>query len=135
MMETNRLKGALEIVERTDPGLVRGQNEDSVFADAQARPGDPRRRDGRLQRRRSRQQDGDDAAGQRAQRRLCNDRSPPGRQLDRAAVSAFAAWSEQIEDVNSAIYRAGKEERFGGMGTTLVASVFCDDQSDRRACR
>jgi hypothetical protein len=31
---TNSLLGALEIVVRTDPGLVRGQNEDSVFADA-----------------------------------------------------------------------------------------------------
>ena len=34
MIETNSLKGALEIVVRTDPGLVRAKNEDSVFADA-----------------------------------------------------------------------------------------------------
>ena len=31
---TNSLLGALEIVVHTDPGLVRGQNEDSVFGDA-----------------------------------------------------------------------------------------------------
>ncbi len=31
---TNTLLGALEIAFRTDPGLVRGTNEDSVFADA-----------------------------------------------------------------------------------------------------
>jgi serine/threonine protein phosphatase PrpC len=42
---------------------------------------------------------------------------------------AQRALREQVAVVNSAIYRAAEDQsRFGGMGTTLVAAVFCDDR-------
>ncbi len=125
---TNSLSSALEIVARSDPGLVRAQNEDSVFADA--RHGLAILADGM----------GGYNAGEVASRmatallasglatafattaaeRIDNTNGQP---------FAFRCLVEQIEEVNSAICRAsGSEVRFGGMGTTLVASVFCDDR-------
>ena len=125
---TNRLSSALEIVERSDPGLVRGQNEDSVLTDA--RHGLAILADGM----------GGYNAGEVASRMATTllasglkaaFATTAAHHIDSSTGQPFGVRClvEQIEDVNSAIYRAsGKEERFGGMGTTLVASVFCDDQ-------
>ncbi|TLD46341.1 MAG: Protein phosphatase PrpC [Accumulibacter sp.] len=125
---TNRLSSALEIVERSDPGLVRGQNEDSVLTDA--RHGLAILADGM----------GGYNAGEVASRMATTllasglkaaFATTAAHHIDSSTGQPFGVRClvEQIEDVNSAIYRAsGKEDRFGGMGTTLVASVFCDDQ-------
>ncbi len=125
---TNRLSAALEIAERSDAGLVRGQNEDSVFTDAGR--GLAILADGM----------GGYNAGEVASRMATT-------LLAKGLNAAFASTAphrlesttgqpfgvrcliEQIEAVNVAIHRAAEDEdRFGGMGTTLVASVFCDDQ-------
>jgi protein phosphatase len=125
---TNRLSAALEIVECTDTGLVRGHNEDSVLTDA--KHGLAILADGM----------GGYNAGEVASRMATTllasglnaaFASTAAHRIDSSTGQPFGVRSlvEQIEAVNSAIYRAsGKEERFGGMGTTLVASVFCDDQ-------
>jgi len=124
---TTRLS-ALEIVERSDTGLVRAQNEDSVFSDA--KHGLAILADGM----------GGYNAGEVASR-MATTLLASGLKSAFATTAAHSIDSstgqpfgvrclvEQIEAANSAIYRAsGKVERFGGMGTTVVASVFCDDQ-------
>jgi protein phosphatase len=128
MIETNSLKGALEIVVRTDPGLVRGKNEDSVFADASH--GLAILADGM----------GGYNAGEVASRMATTllaarleaaFAATAAHETDRVTGQLFASrcLAEQIEAVNSAIYSASEDDaKFGGMGTTLVATVFCDDK-------
>ena len=122
------LTGALEIVLRTDPGLVRGQNEDSVLADAK----------------RGLAILADGMGGYNAGEVASNMATTLLASKLAAAFATTAAYStdrltgqpfacrclvEQIEEVNLAIYHAAEcEERFGGMGTTLLATVFCDDK-------
>jgi len=125
---TNSLLGVLEMVTRTDPGLVRGQNEDSVFVDADR--GLAILADGM----------GGYQAGEVASN-MATTLLSSGLQrafktcaahtIDQGSGQLFAqrALVEQIAAVNSAIYRAAEDQsRFGGMGTTLVAAVFCDDR-------
>lgn len=125
---TSSLLGALEIVVRSDPGLVREQNEDSVFADADH--GLAILADGM----------GGYNAGEVASemattllstRLEAAFRATAAHQIDRRTGQPFArrCLLEQIAEVNSAIYGASEgHSQFGGMGTTLVAAVFCDDQ-------
>ncbi len=124
----NSLLGALEIAARTDPGLVRGKNEDSVFADANQ--GLVILADGM----------GGYNAGEIASNmatKLLSSRlatafkATAAYQTDRGSGLLFAhrCLKEQIAAVNLAIYQASeRQSKFGGMGTTLVAAVFCDDQ-------
>lgn len=124
----NSLSGALEIALQTDPGLVRGHNEDAVFADA-AR-GLAILADGM----------GGYSAGEVASSmatKLLSSRlesafkSVPAYTRDARTGQPFAqtCLSEQIAAVNLAIYRAAESEmQFIGMGTTLVAVVFCDNK-------
>ncbi len=125
---TNSLLGALEIVVRTDPGLVREQNEDSVFADANH--GLAILADGM----------GGYNAGEVASsmattllsaRLGAAFRSTAAYQTDSRTGQPFARQCllDQIAAVNLAIFRASEgQSQFGGMGTTLVAAVFCNDQ-------
>ncbi|KFB72019.1 MAG: Serine/threonine phosphatase stp [Candidatus Accumulibacter phosphatis] len=125
---TNTLLGALEIAFRTDPGLVRGTNEDSVFADADQ--GLVILADGM----------GGYNAGEVASsmatkllsaRLAAAFKATAAYQTDSRSGQMFAhrCLKEQIEAVNFAIYQASESQsKFGGMGTTLVAAVFCDDQ-------
>jgi serine/threonine protein phosphatase PrpC len=125
---TNSLLGALEMVMRTDPGLVRGQNEDSVFANADR--GLAILADGM-----GGYQAGEVASSMATvllssglQRAF---KACAAHTADSATGQLFAqrALREQVAVVNSAIYRAAEDQsRFGGMGTTLVAAVFCDDR-------
>jgi protein phosphatase len=124
----NTLSGALEIALQTDPGLVRGHNEDAVFADA-AR-GLAILADGM----------GGYSAGEVASSmatKLLSARleaafkSVPAYTRDSRTGQPFArnCLVEQIAAVNSAIYRAAESQmQFIGMGTTLVAVVFCDNK-------
>lgn len=124
----NSLLGALEIVVRTDPGLLRGHNEDSVFADAEH--GLAILADGM----------GGYNAGEVASKMATTllsarleaaFKATAAHQSDGGSGQQFArrCLREQIAAVNSAIYRASEgQSQFGGMGTTLVAAVFCDDQ-------
>lgn len=124
----NSLMGALEIAIRTDPGLVRGQNEDSVFADANQ--GLAILADGM----------GGYNAGEVASSMattLLSSKLEAAFKVNAAHHSddltgklfAYHCLMQQIAIVNSAIYRASENQfQFGGMGTTLVAAVFCDDR-------
>lgn len=124
----NSLLGALEIATRTDPGVVRRQNEDSVFAHADL--GLAILADGM-----GGYNAGEVASGMATQ--ILSSRleaafkgktaqgSAPG-SIDTVAQRLLL---EFIAEVNSAIYRAAEgQAQFGGMGTTLVAAVFCDDR-------
>ena len=125
---TNSLLGALEMVTRTDPGLVRGQNEDSVFADAELGVAILADGMGGYQ--------AGEVASSMATELLSSGlarafKACAAHTADRDTGQLFAerALLEQVAVVNSAIYSAAEgQSRFGGMGTTLVAAVFCDDQ-------
>ena len=124
----NSLLGALEIVVRTDPGLVRGQNEDSVLADA--RQGLAILADGM----------GGYNAGEVASSMAttllstglaASFKTTARHERDPASGQPFAlrCLLEQISAVNAAIYRASESQsQLGGMGTTLVAAIFCDNR-------
>jgi protein phosphatase len=125
---TKGLSNALEIVVRTDPGLVRGHNEDSVFADVDQ--GLAILADGM----------GGYSAGEVASsmattllstRLEAAFKETPAHQTDGRSGQPFACrcLAEQIAVVNSAIYReAESQAQYGGMGTTLVVTVFSDDK-------
>jgi len=125
---TNSILGALKIVVRTDPGLVREQNEDSVFADADH--GLAILADGMGG------YNAGEVASNMATTLLSSKldaafKATAAHQIDGRSGQPFArrCLLEQIAEVNSAIYRASEgQSQFGGMGTTLVAAVFCDDQ-------
>jgi len=123
----NSLLGVLEIVTRTDPGLVRGQNEDAVVADANQ--GLAVLADGMGG------YNAGEVASSMATKLLHAGlaaalQGTPGHQRDRRTGLPFA-WRclvEQIAAANAAIYRASEtQSQLGGMGTTLVAVVFCDN--------
>ncbi len=125
---TNSLLDALEIVVRTDPGLVREQNEDSVFADANH--GLAILADGMGG------YNAGEVASNMATTLLSSKlgaafKATAAHQTDGRSGQPFARryLLEQIAEVNSAIYGASEgQSQFGGMGTTLVAVVFCDNQ-------
>ncbi len=124
---TNSLLGALEMVMRTDPGLVRGENEDSVFANADRGLAILADGMGGYQ--------AGEVASSMATALLSSGlerafKDCAAHTVDHVGGQLFAqrALREQVAVVNSAIYRAAEDQpRFGGMGTTLVAAVFCDD--------
>ncbi len=124
----NGLSGALEVAVQTDPGLVREHNEDAVFADAAH--GLAILADGM----------GGYSAGEVASNmatKLLSSRleaafkSVPAHTRDSRTGQPFAhnCLAQQIAAVNSAIYRAAESQvQLVGMGTTLVAVVFCDNK-------
>ncbi|MCM8596079.1 Stp1/IreP family PP2C-type Ser/Thr phosphatase [Accumulibacter sp.] len=124
---TNGLSGALEIAVRTDSGLVRRQNEDSVFADAQW--GLAILADGMGG------YNAGEVASSMATGLLSSGleaafRRTAAHEIDPWNGQPFArrCLAEQIREVNSTIHRAAEAQAsLGGMGTTLVAVVFCDD--------
>lgn len=125
---TNSLLGALEIVMRTDRGQVRGQNEDSVFADADC--GLAILADGM-----GGYNAGEVASGMAtsllSERLEAAFKTSAAHETDSRTGRSFAQRSlvEHIAAVNSAIYFASEgQSQLGGMGTTLVAAVFCDDK-------
>ena len=123
----NTLSEALEYAARTDPGLVRGKNEDSYFADvgrglfilADGMGG----------------YDAGEVASQMATSMLSR------KMLDffnlhpeyvvnyRHEHSLLQrAVKDHVALINSTIFEASDHESsFFGMGTTLVAAIFCDD--------
>ncbi|WP_300449161.1 Stp1/IreP family PP2C-type Ser/Thr phosphatase [Accumulibacter sp.] len=124
----NSLLGALDIVVRSDPGLVRVQNEDSAMADASH--GLAILADGMGG------YNAGEVASSMATKLLSSGLTAAfevtaGHQKDGRTGQPFAlrCLVEQISAVNSAIYLASaSQSQFGGMGTTLVAAVFCDNQ-------
>jgi serine/threonine protein phosphatase PrpC len=125
---TNSLWAALEIVVRTDTGLVRGQNEDSVLADA--RHGLAILADGMGG------YNAGEVASSMATTLLASKLAEPLSR--RCAIESTARPGSRLRGVRSGradrggelgdLPCLGEEEQFGGMGTTLVATVFCDDK-------
>jgi len=124
---TSTLSGALEIVVRTDPGLVRELNEDAVFASPER--GLVILADGM----------GGYNAGEVASGMAVSFLSsaletsffdPAAASCDKAGRSfASRCLEESIGLANMAIYNAAvSEPQYAGMGTTLVMALFADNR-------
>lgn len=140
-MKSNTLNEALEIVSKTDPGMVRGHNEDAVFANPEL--GLVILADGmggynagevasgmatmflsnELERVFSSRMPGESplhGAESNAQRSI----------LDRIAGDSFVHQSlvDTLAMTNSAIFNTAESQpQYAGMGTTLVAALFYDN--------
>ncbi|MFT3847917.1 MAG: Stp1/IreP family PP2C-type Ser/Thr phosphatase [Propionivibrio sp.] len=119
---------ALEIVVRTDPGMVRGHNEDAVFANPNL--GLAILADGM-----GGYNAGEVASGM-ATTLLASElesafATMPPHALDRASGRSHAhlCLLDKIAAANLAIHRASESQpQYAGMGTTLVAALFHDDR-------
>jgi len=121
------LTDALEIVVKTDPGMVRSHNEDSVF-------GNPNRGLVILADGMGGYNAGEVASGM-ATTVLSTELetafaacSPDATRADGTSC-AHAAIREQVAKTNSAIYNAAESQpQYAGMGTTLVLALFHDNR-------
>ena len=122
------LNDALEIVARTDPGMVRGHNEDAVFANPTQ--GFVILADGM-----GGYNAGEVASGMATmllsgEFETAFSVTPPYK-VDGAAGELYAhrCIKEKVALANSAIYNAAASQpQYVGMGTTLVSAVFFDNQ-------
>ena len=122
------LSNALEIVLRTDPGMVRGHNEDAVFANPNQ--GFVILADGM-----GGYNAGEVASGM-ATMLLSTEletafAAKPPHEIDRASGQSFARRYilDKMAMTNSAIYKTAESQpQYAGMGTTLVMALFYDDQ-------
>lgn len=119
---------SLEIVIRTDPGMVRGHNEDAVFANPNI--GLAILADGM-----GGYNAGEVASGM-ATTLLASElesafATTPPHAIDRASGKSYAHvyLRDKIAVTNRAIHHASESQaQCAGMGTTLVAALFCNDQ-------
>lgn len=122
-----QLANALEMVTATDPGLVRGQNEDAVFADAGL--GLAILADGM-----GGYNAGEVASGMATTLLAANFAQFMAASPMRDAESMRAEVMHQrllaeISAVNTAIFQAAESQpRYAGMGTTLVVACFYDNR-------
>lgn len=122
------LSNALEIVVRTDPGRVRGHNEDAVFANPNL--GLVILADGM-----GGYNAGEVASGM-ATMLLSTEletafAANPPHELDvvSGTLNATHCILEKVSLANSAIYHAAASQpQYAGMGTTLVMALFCDNR-------
>ena len=122
------LSNALEIVLRTDPGMVRGHNEDAVFANPNQ--GFVILADGM-----GGYNAGEVASGM-ATMLLSTEletafAAKPPHEIDRASGESLARRYilDKMAMTNSAIYKTAESQpQYAGMGTTLVMALFYDDQ-------
>lgn len=123
----NSLSESLEIVVRTDPGVVRGHNEDAVFANPNL--GLAILADGM-----GGYNAGEVASGMATMylsTELETDfssRAPY--EIDPASGECYArrCLADRIAAANSAIYHAAESQpQYAGMGTTLVTALFADN--------
>ena len=123
-----RLSEALEIVVRTDPGMVRGQNEDAVFAN-------PNRGYVILADGMGGYNAGEVASGMAtmflsselesafAHHAPCEIAASGGESFARRCLR------DKVALTNTAIYNAAASQpQYAGMGTTLVTVLFCDNR-------
>lgn len=121
-----KLSEALEIVSRTDPGIVRSHNEDAVFGDAAL--GLAILADGM-----GGYNAGEVASGMATTLLATNfARLLPAKGLQAGKgvgpQLAHSALVDQIFDANSAIYNSAQSQpQYAGMGTTLVLALFFDN--------
>ena len=125
----NTLSSALEIVIRTDPGMVRDHNEDAVFVNPNL--GLVILADGMGG------YNAGEVASSMATTLLSSEletafATTPPYEADGAAGPVFAhhAIRDKVALVNSAIYNAAESQpQYAGMGTTLVTALFYDNQA------
>ena len=122
------LSSALEIVLRTDPGLIRECNEDAVFANPNL--GCVILADGM-----GGYNAGEVASGMATTRVAAEVEEAlaarPAQRVDAPDGKAFAhrCLREAIADANATIFQAAQAHApYAGMGTTLVAGLFFDDR-------
>jgi protein phosphatase len=122
------LSEALEIVVRTDPGMVRGHNEDAVFANPNQ--GFVILADGM-----GGYNAGEVASGM-ATMLLSNEleaafNANPPHEIDKLSGLPYGTRCilDKVALANSAIYQtAASQPQYAGMGTTLVVALFCDNR-------
>lgn len=122
------LSSALEIVVRTDPGMVRGHNEDAVFANPNL--GVAILADGM-----GGYNAGEVASGMAtmllsAELEEAFSLRPPY-EIDRESGLSFAhrCLLDKVAATNSAIFETAESQpQYSGMGTTLVTALFYDNQ-------
>ena len=122
------LSNALEIVVRTDPGLVRGHNEDAVFANPNL--GFAILADGM-----GGYNAGEVASGMAtmvlaAELEAALSARPPY-EIDRETGQAYGRLcvADKVALTNSAIFNAAQSQpQYAGMGTTLVTALFYDNR-------
>jgi len=122
-----RLDDALEMVARTDPGIIRSHNEDAIFVDASL--GVTILADGM-----GGYNAGEVASGMATMRlaediaRIIVSEAERGRGLSDAAVVEQHIFNE-VAAANSAIFNASQSSaQYAGMGTTLVMAWFYDNR-------
>jgi protein phosphatase len=122
------LNSALEIVTKTDPGMVRSNNEDSVMATPVC--GIAVLADGM-----GGYNAGEVASGMATAllgtelEKSFLERSPSSPDVASGGSWAHAALTAEIAKTNGAIYQAAQSQpQYAGMGTTLVIGVFHDDK-------
>jgi PPM family protein phosphatase len=122
------LGDALEIVSCSDPGRVRPQNEDSVLADSAI--GLAVLADGM-----GGYNAGEVASGMATTVIATEMQGIFGKSATRARSADFGVEAvrqmlcEQVRRANATVYQAAQSQpQYAGMGTTLVASMFCDNR-------
>ena len=122
------LSGALEIVVRTDPGLVRGHNEDAVFANPNL--GFAILADGM-----GGYNAGEVASGMATMvlsaelEKALGARPPYEVDRDTGQTYGHRCVADKVALTNSAIFNAAQNQpQYQGMGTTLVTALFYDNR-------
>lgn len=120
------LSDALEIIVRTDPGMVRGHNEDAVFAN-------PHQGLAILADGMGGYNAGEVASGMAVTllstefETAFKDCPPHAADVDTGECFAHRCLVDKIAGANSAIYSAAESQpHYAGMGTTLVVALFYD---------
>ena len=120
------LSQALQIVSRSDAGMVRSHNEDAIYVNAAC--GLAILADGM-----GGYNAGEVAAGMAttllgSELEKCFQRTPPHKPDASGKPYAHAAVEAEIARTNAAIYQAAQSQpQYAGMGTTLVMAVFYDN--------
>ena len=122
------MNDVLEIVVRTDPGMVRRHNEDAVFANPNQ--GFVILADGMGG------YNGGEVASGMATMFLSSELeaafiATPPHEVDRATGERFAhrCLMDKVAQTNSAIYNAAESQpQYSGMGTTLITALFYDNK-------
>ncbi len=128
-MTNNLLSEALEVVVRTDPGVVRGHNEDAVFANPNL--GLVVLADGMGG------YNAGEVASSMATMYLSTELEKdfalrPPHETDAASGARHAqrCLAERIALINASIHHAAESQpQYAGMGTTLVMALFCDNSA------
>jgi len=124
---TTNLGAALEVVTATDPGMVRSHNEDSIAAEKEI--GLVVLADGMGGYNAGEVASGIAVAMLASEVREALAGQQPDAVDESGAPRAVAMIRESAARANAAIYQAAKSQpQYAGMGTTLVAALFYDNQ-------